>query len=117
LALAVVFCVGLGYVVAQEEEETVSPEETTPVPAATESPGVGDAAAIDTQGFMRPFYFLTAVVAAVAAAATILLFMGMGQGRAKGPSEGERRLTRMLGKSETEFQEGREASEFPQQTH
>jgi len=107
-ALAVILWLGMAQVLAQE---AVSGEGAVPASSQprTES--------IDTDGFVRTLYFVTAVVAGVAVLATILLFMGMGHVRGKELSEGERRLGRMLTESQTEFQEGRETGEFPQQAN
>ncbi len=107
-ASAVVLWLGMAQVLAQE---AVSGEGAIPTPSQSRTES------IDTDGFVRTLYFVTAVVAGVAALATILLFMGMGSVRGKELSEGERRLGRMLGDSQTDFEEGRETGEFPQQAN
>jgi len=115
-ALAVVLCLGMAQGMAQVMAQGAAGGEASdegavagPTPSRTDS--------VDTDGFVRTLYFLTAVVAGVAGLATVLLFMGMGHVRSKKKSEGERRLGRMLGESQTEFQEGREMGEFPEQVN
>jgi hypothetical protein len=84
-------------------QEAVGGEASAPVPARTAVEPV------DQASLMPVLYFLTAVVGGVALLMTVLLAIGMGDlSQRKELSEGERRLTRMLGKSKTEFKEGRE---------
>jgi len=84
-------------------QEAVGGEVSAPAPPQT------PVEPVDQGSLMPVLYVLTAVVGGVAALMTVLLVLGLGDmSQRRELSEGERRLTRMLGESKTDFKEGRE---------
>lgn len=107
-AVLLAFWLGAGVLLAQEgAAEGAIPTPTSGAAATT----------IDPQSLMPTLYMLVAGVAAAAVAVTILLALGMGDvSKKKRLAQGEKELVRMLGESESEFQEGRRQGELPTQT-
>jgi len=106
LVFCAVFAAGVG--LAQEVDGGAS---------AGVSARKGPAALVDPQELQPGLYLLVAGAVVVAGVTTVLLAMGRGEmkGRRK-LSEGERRMGRMFGESQTEYQTGRRRKEEPEQT-